>query len=230
LLDEIRLRGENAELKDEVTALARQYSIVTPYTAWLITEDEARRGVALERRLLPQLRSDREAGEQAARSYDSFKRLKDGDVAVGGAQLARELKAAEAPVVAQFNANASVARSYGAVATAPAVVPPANTPSGRVVASPAPVVVSKPTSDAAARVAQYAQQNRFVAGKSFYQNGAQWVDAEAQQLKDAKPVKLPFGSTEYFALLAKHPVTAQWLALGRNVQFVLSGTLYEVTE
>jgi len=32
LLDEIRLRGENSELRDEVTELARKYSIVTPYT------------------------------------------------------------------------------------------------------------------------------------------------------------------------------------------------------
>ncbi|MFM8470371.1 MAG: VWA domain-containing protein, partial [Limisphaerales bacterium] len=231
LLDEIRLRGENAELKEEVTELARKYSIVTPYTAWLITEDEARRNVAQERRLLPQLRSDREASEQAARSYDSFKRMKDGDVAVGGAQLARELKAADAPTVAQFNANASVARSYGAVApmtTAPTAAGPRP-----AIASPAPhgiAVATKPTSDAARRVAEYAQQNRFIAGKSFYQNGEQWVDAEAQQLKDAKPVKLQFGSAEYFALLAKHPATAQWLALGKSVQFVLNGTLYEVAE
>ncbi|HEY2951563.1 MAG TPA: VIT domain-containing protein, partial [Verrucomicrobiae bacterium] len=36
LLDEIRLRGESKELKDEVTELARKYSIVTPYTAYLI--------------------------------------------------------------------------------------------------------------------------------------------------------------------------------------------------
>ena len=36
LLDEIRLRGENSELRDEVTELARKYSIVTPYTAYLI--------------------------------------------------------------------------------------------------------------------------------------------------------------------------------------------------
>jgi len=79
-------------------------------------------------------------------------------------------------------------------------------------------------------VAAYAQQNRFVAGKSFYQNGEQWVDAEAQSLKDAKPVKLQFGSADYFALLAKHPASAQWLALGRSVQFVLLGTLYEVVE
>lgn len=232
LLDEIRLRGENAELKDEVTELARKYSIVTPYTAWLITEDEARRGVAMDRRLLPQLRSDREAGEQAARSYDSFKRMKVGDAAVGGAQLARELKAAEAPTVAQFRANESVARSYG-------VAPAASGPSGvagvplPAIASPSPRgtgATAKPAADAASRVAQYAQQNRFVAGKSFYQNGAQWVDAEAQQLKDAKPVKLQFGSADYFALLTRHPAAAQWLALGKSVQFVLNGALYEVTE
>ena len=225
LLDEIRLRGENAELKDEVTELARKYSIVTPYTAWLITEDEARRGVAMDRRILPQFRSDREAREQAERSYDSFKRLKDGDVAVGGAQFARELKAADAPTAAQFKANAAVARSYGAAPTA--------APAG-VVAAPVPprlpALATQPAADAASRVAQYAQQNRFVAGKSFYQNGEQWVDAEAQQLKDAKPVKLQFGSTDYFALLTKHPAAAQWLALGRNVQFVLNGTLYEVAE
>ncbi|HAM72114.1 MAG TPA: hypothetical protein DCM86_10770, partial [Verrucomicrobiales bacterium] len=42
LLDEIRLRGESQELRDEVVALARQYAIVTPYTAYLVTEDEAR--------------------------------------------------------------------------------------------------------------------------------------------------------------------------------------------
>ena len=40
LLDEIRLHGENAELRDEVTDLARKYGIVTPYTAYLIVEDE----------------------------------------------------------------------------------------------------------------------------------------------------------------------------------------------
>ena len=45
LLDEIRLHGENAELRDEVTELARKYGIVTPYTAYLIVEDETRRKV-----------------------------------------------------------------------------------------------------------------------------------------------------------------------------------------
>ena len=58
LLEEIRLHGENAELKEEVTELARQYSIVTPYTAYLIVEDEARRGVPILSQTLPQLQQD----------------------------------------------------------------------------------------------------------------------------------------------------------------------------
>jgi Ca-activated chloride channel homolog len=40
LLDQIRLHGEEKELVEEVTRLARQYGIVTPYTSYLIVEDE----------------------------------------------------------------------------------------------------------------------------------------------------------------------------------------------
>jgi Ca-activated chloride channel family protein len=43
LLDQIRLHGENRELVDEVIRLARQYGIVTPYTSYLIVEDEKAR-------------------------------------------------------------------------------------------------------------------------------------------------------------------------------------------
>ncbi len=55
LLEEIRLHGENAELRDEVTELARQYGVVTPYTAYLILEDEDRRRVPLALQSLPGL-------------------------------------------------------------------------------------------------------------------------------------------------------------------------------
>jgi hypothetical protein len=46
----------------------------------------------------------------------------------------------------------------------------------------------------------------------------------------AKRNKIAFNSDAYFALLAKEPKAAQWLALGRNVQFVLNGTIYEIFE
>jgi Ca-activated chloride channel homolog len=48
LLDQMRLSGESAELKDEVVQLARQYGIITPYTSFLVLEDETRR---VERRV-----------------------------------------------------------------------------------------------------------------------------------------------------------------------------------
>jgi Ca-activated chloride channel family protein len=40
LLDEIRLRGEKQELKDEVIRLSRLYGIQTPYTSYLILESK----------------------------------------------------------------------------------------------------------------------------------------------------------------------------------------------
>ena len=40
LLDLVRLYGESKEVKDEITDLARRFGIVTPYTSYLIMEDE----------------------------------------------------------------------------------------------------------------------------------------------------------------------------------------------
>src|SRR6185295_16447148 len=78
LLDEIRLHGENAELRDEVTELARKYGIVTPYTAYLIVEDEAKRKVPVTARSMPQLQEDGAARDYAKQNWDSFKLESDG--------------------------------------------------------------------------------------------------------------------------------------------------------
>jgi Ca-activated chloride channel family protein len=40
LLEQIRLQGENPELKQEVIDLSKKYGIVTPYTSYLVLEDE----------------------------------------------------------------------------------------------------------------------------------------------------------------------------------------------
>ena len=40
LLDEIRLHGENKELKDEIVRLSKKHGIMTPYTSFLVQEDE----------------------------------------------------------------------------------------------------------------------------------------------------------------------------------------------
>ncbi|PKO17478.1 hypothetical protein CVU37_08265 [candidate division BRC1 bacterium HGW-BRC1-1] len=48
LLDEIRKNGEKSETKDEVIQLARKYGVVTPYTSYLVVEDEPQRRVAAQ--------------------------------------------------------------------------------------------------------------------------------------------------------------------------------------
>jgi Ca-activated chloride channel family protein len=43
LLSKIRLHGENKELVDEIVELGKKYGIVTPYTSYLVREEDRRR-------------------------------------------------------------------------------------------------------------------------------------------------------------------------------------------
>lgn len=98
LLDEIRKNGETAELKDEVVRLARRHGIVTPYTAYLILEDEQRRGVPVAMRTMRELEQDVRAKDAAKAVYDMTveesrsERLRGGEVAVANASNLNRLK------------------------------------------------------------------------------------------------------------------------------------------
>src|SRR5262249_5562197 len=98
LLDEIRLHGENTELRDEVTELARKYGIVTPYTAYLIVEDESRRDVPMANRSMQLLDQDKLVRQEAAKSWTDVNTARDGGRAVAGSQMYFQLKDANAPV------------------------------------------------------------------------------------------------------------------------------------
>jgi Ca-activated chloride channel family protein len=58
LLEEIRLKGENEELKTEVVHLARKYGIITPYTSYLILEDEMQQTPTVRQQPRPLLFQD----------------------------------------------------------------------------------------------------------------------------------------------------------------------------
>jgi len=92
LLDEIRLHGENSELRDEVTELARQYGIVTPYTAYLILEDETRHDVPVQMRSFRDFENDGAARQEASRNWNDFKNETAGEKAVAGARYGLALK------------------------------------------------------------------------------------------------------------------------------------------
>ena len=217
LLDEIRLHGESAELRDEVTELARKYGIVTPYTAYLIVEDETRRSVPLSMQTLPNLNQDKDAQTYAKKNWDSFKNETGGEKALAGARFGDSLKSASS-AFAFDDAAKEANRAVGVGGAGGAAMPAAR--------------ANLSTVESNVRLAEYSNegQGQFVAGRNAFQNGNQWVDSLAQKQSNVNRVRIQFNSTEYFAFAAKEPAALPWLALGQNVQFVLKGTIYEIYE
>jgi Ca-activated chloride channel family protein len=202
LLDQIRLHGDSRELREEVTELARRYAIVTPYTAHLIVEDENARAVPAVDRTLQVIGSDPEVRQIAQRIWREVNEAEAGDAAVGGAQAYDTLKRAR-KMAAPAEANIHVQRGQTGL----------RAESGNKIDQ-----------------ALHAQRARLIAGKTFYLNGGQWVDAELQAHRLARRVVVEFNSPEYFDLLRQSPAAAQWLSLGRNVLVLVDGTAVEVTD
>ena len=207
LLDQIRLHGENKELKEEVTTLAKKYGIVTPFTAYLILEDDRINNVAVNRRLLGGI--DRDAGAVRAleENLKSLKMDKSGAGAVAAARAQQYLLQAKAS-----NSGLTMSNTEAAGSTAK---PGASAPAVNYFAG--------------ARGGQVQRNIRFVAGRSFYQNGTCWIDAEVQALKkQTKKIRIKFGSKAYFKLVAEKPSAWKWISLGKHVEFVLDGNHYEI--
>ncbi len=204
LLDEIRLRGETKEVRDEVTDLARKYGVVTPYTAYLIVEDESRRNVPMATRSFAKVADDAGLRGAGGQIYADMAEERGGYAAVGAAQSADSLSAAT-----EVSAPAKAAeRAWSGHMAGPA-------------ARPAAVRY---------KAAMEAQPSRYVGGRTFYLNGAQWVDASVSSHPNARKVQVKFNSDEYFALLRRHSEAAPWLALGARVQVFLDGAIFEIVE
>jgi Ca-activated chloride channel family protein len=228
LLDEIRLHGENRELKDEITDLARQFGIVTPYTAYLIVEDEKQRGVPLASQSLPQLQTDRFARDAAEGALQHYYRQRSGGGAIANARSGLALKSADAPADALALGNLEARRSLSL--SAPAGPADAGSRGRGGFGAGAAGAESLAVGKTLERMDESIQQTRFVNGRNFFQNGAQWIDANLQKATNAPRVRIQFNSKEYFDLAAKQPEARPWLALGQNVQFLLNGQTYEVFE
>jgi len=92
LLDEIRLHGEDRELKDEVVRLARRYGILTPYTSYLILEDSPiAAGRPMPRPLRHALEKKRESFKDA---YDDMSR-QSGEASVRASEEMRQMSQAD---------------------------------------------------------------------------------------------------------------------------------------
>ena len=198
LMDEIRLRGETPELKDEVVRLAKRHGILTPYTSYLVLESEEalRRFGARGGDAGPPV-----AGEWADRLRDLAPGGSDG----GGSGGASGPVAGSPPAPAADAGKGAVERSLEAKKLKEANAEDDGEKSG-----------AKRALD---------EVVRRVEGKTFYLRDGTWFDAEAPR-EGARKRVVAF-SEEYLALAAKDRVLAKAFALGKVV-VRSGDTIYEV--
>jgi len=201
----------------------------------LIIEDETRRNVPLTMQSIPQLNKDTAAIDAVSQNWSAFKKRRGGEQALADARYGSALRLAASADVANASgaveANRALGLSQGFAGAGGGTM---SAPAYRSSATPAAAAVPQNLAkapDSLERVAQYTQQNKFVNGRNFFLNDQQqWIDPGVQNLTNAKRVRLQFNSTEYFALAAKESRALPWLSLGRNVQFILDGMVYEIYE
>jgi len=198
LLDQIRLHGKDKELVDEVTRLARTYGIITPYTSYLIVEDEKdsvlRREIKSEDQTLGQVAKRDRHFEKKNREEFSGMKSKSGAGSVRASKEVQQLNVADN--FAQIRPGESRLNFR----------------------------------DNEGKVQNVVGQMRNIQGRYIYNTGKFWVDSQIQLQRPGKVNRVQFASDEYFKLLKKEPLSGQFLALGKNIRFVLNNILYEIYE
>lgn len=194
MLEEIRLRGESEELKSEIVMLARKYGIITPYTSYLIIEDEqqqqanGRLGISAPRPVIFNSIVTEETNLSKA-DYESMKQVSGRGSTRSGNELRDMNFATTMPAQKRVYSQAVTAdQNKGFVSNG------------------------------------YANSNtnvRNAAGRAFYFDGNVWNEAEPSKTSTKKIVK--FGSSDYFSLLQTMPEAKEILSLGRNVNFTYKG-------
>ncbi|MEW6006574.1 MAG: VIT domain-containing protein, partial [bacterium] len=76
LLDQIRLKGENEEIIEEIKALSKKYGVITPYTSFLVIEEEER---VIQERF--KALSKQDVGKGAIKAAESMLALKEETIA-----------------------------------------------------------------------------------------------------------------------------------------------------
>ena len=230
LLDEIRLKGENKELVAEVTALGKEFGIVTPYTSYLIVEDEkAEVQVGGVRRNRGQFGQGRPEEGARSRRFSNFVKNKLGkksrDAALPEAKA--ETKTTEADLEVD-RAEISDAR-VGPQPSAPSLrelrkkaqlAKGLKQHSGKDAVTASEVLQSLKAqevadSDEASRITGRAT----ALGRAFVWQKGVWTDS--QWKAGNEPLKVKYLSDAYFKLLEKDADLKEVFALGENILVVL---------
>jgi len=200
LLDQIRLNGADPELVDEVTALAEEYNLVTPYTSYLVADDKDFRnlpGMIISNRMNS---ADVDAEAQAQ------------SLAPGAPSTANAFRADSAPAMMSMPAEKS---GEEAVRAARALN------KGKQAQS-----LSESAGVRAEREpGQGGATKRRIGGDAFaWQDGA-WVE---QGALPEKVVKVKYLGDAWMALLERFPAKRKALELGERVTLKIAGCRVEI--
>lgn len=201
-LDQMRLHGEKQELIDEVVRLARQHGIISPYTSYLIIEDERQQVAANRIRPDQQLLRNR---VQAAPSFQSRNRAQF-DQGIRSNSGARSIDASRSLRSQNAAVNMRQLRSGGQDMQF-------RTTSGG-------------QQDLAAGI-RNVNGRAFYQDRSTWVDAN--VARQRQQAAQ-RTNRMRFGSPEYFEFSRNQPAANEFLALGRNVRFIFQGEMVEIYE
>ena len=198
LLDQIRLHGEDKELIDEITDLARKHGIVTPYTSYLILEDERRRVASRD------LDDDHQTlGGIAPQSSDFVKRSEREYTEMKMKSGKSSVRASKEFQVLNKAMNFSQTRQGKS---------------------------RLDFRDKKGNVINLTRQVKNIQGRAIYNSGEHWIDSRIQTKKWGETIRIQFASKKYFDLIREKPGSVEFLALGRNIRFVLDNKVYESYE
>lgn len=194
LMDEIRQKGERPELKDEIVALGKKFGIVTPYTSYLVVEDQAPGQIA-NRPPPPPRPSHRFEDRKADDADGAFDRVFEGR---GRAESAKPASGSAAPAAPEPMPAPEKSLRDGEGKMGVAVAK-------KLKAMKEEEVVAGPTIDSL----------RIAGAKTFTWKGGAWSDTQLPA--KATTLKVKYLSEGYFALLKARPDLKAALALGDRV-------------
>ncbi len=205
VLDEIRLRGEKPELKDEVIMLGKKFGIVTPYTSYLVVEDVPMPTVNNRPPPRPIERpwDERVEGEASRRFAPKAK-----------AESSRE----EDDFDKAFGGGPGLGRGSAAMPDSPKSPAPAPSKALESADGKAGIAVAKKMREMkeSSGGPKDSEPVRVAAGRTFIYRGGGWVDSEGLTAA-TKQLKVKYLSDAYFALLKAKPELKAALALGDRV-------------
>jgi len=216
LLEEIRTGGEKAELRTEVIRLAKKYGIVTPYTAYLVVEDEPAR---------PMVRRPRD-DRRPIRTREESRWHRRG----GEGRRPRPTTSAPAPEASAAPADDLDGHFGGGMAGAPPAPAERKAKARRRSAMKKEAMEQEDGADAVALSSEIqrlkgsktaggtgAGSVRHLAGRTFRWQGGAWVEDGARG-SGVKRLKVRYMSEAYFTLLSLRPELKRVLSrLGARV-------------